>query len=39
MIAYPDASFLESAGFGSGFGIGGEARALDALEVEALAEE
>jgi serine/threonine protein kinase len=30
---------LESAGFGSGFGLGGEASALDALEIEALAEE
>jgi hypothetical protein len=30
---------LESGGFGGGFGLGGEASALDALEVEALAEE
>ncbi len=30
---------LESAGFGGGFGLGGEASALDTLEIEALAEE
>jgi hypothetical protein len=30
---------LESAGFGSGFGLSGEASALDTLEIEALGEE
>ena len=30
---------LERAGFGSGLGLGGEASALDALEIETLAEE
>ena len=30
---------LESAGFRSGFGLSGEASALDTLEIEALAEE
>ena len=35
----PSFTVLESGGFGGGFGLGGEASALDALEVEALAEE